>query len=169
RMDVTFVHRNRGLAPIPRTGAGAALNSLASYANQPAPRRAAGGTLTPALREHLRHKLPEYMVPSAFVLLEALPLTPNGKIDRNALPAPERARSESTTHEPPHNDVERQIIGVLRDLLGADEVGIDDNFFDVGANSLLMVQASVRLRTALGRNVPLVRMFQFPTARTLAS
>jgi acyl carrier protein len=78
-------------------------------------------------------------------------------------------RSESTTHEPPKNDVEREIVSVLKELLGTDEVGVDDNFFDVGANSLLMVQASVRLRTALGRHVPLVRMFQFPTARALAT
>ena len=168
-MDVTFSHQTKSHAPSRRNDAHGAYGPLAKYANQPAPRRASGGTLMPALREHLRHKLPEYMVPSAFVLLEALPLTPNGKIDRNALPAPDRARSESTTHEPPKNDLEREIISVLKELLGADEVGVDDNFFDVGANSLLMVQASVRLRTALGRNVPLVRMFQFPTARALAS
>jgi acyl carrier protein len=98
-----------------------------------------------------------------------LPLTPNGKIDRAALPAPEHAHSESRSVEPPKNDVEREIVGVLKELIGLDEVGVDDNFFDLGANSLLMVQASVRLRDRLGRPMPLVRMFQFPTARLLAA
>jgi hypothetical protein len=109
------------------------------------------------------------MVPSAFVRLEALPLTPNGKVDRAALPAPERAGSESRTHEPPRNDVERGIVNVFGELLAAEEVGVDDNFFDLGANSLILVQANLRLRALLGRSVPLVRMFQFPTARSLAS
>jgi acyl carrier protein len=109
------------------------------------------------------------MVPSAFVLMEALPLTPNGKVDRKALPAPERPRSESATHQPPNNDVERAIVSVLHELLGASDTGVDDNFFDLGANSLMMVQASVRLRSLLGRPVPLVRMFQHPTARALAA
>jgi acyl carrier protein len=109
------------------------------------------------------------MVPSAFVVLDALPLTPNGKIDRRALPEPERARSESRTQEPPKNDIERGVVRVLQELIGGGEVGVDDNFFDLGANSLMMVQASVRLRALLGQPVPLVRMFQHPTARQLAA
>jgi acyl carrier protein len=70
---------------------------------------------------------------------------------------------------PPTNDVERGIVTVLQELLAAEAVSVDDNFFDLGANSLIMVQANVRLRALLGRSVPLVRMFQFPTARSLAA
>jgi acyl-CoA synthetase (AMP-forming)/AMP-acid ligase II/2-polyprenyl-3-methyl-5-hydroxy-6-metoxy-1,4-benzoquinol methylase len=168
RMDIAFYRRGHA-APL-RANRGPATDAPhEAYANHPAPRVVSGGTLIPALRQHARQKLPDYMVPAAFVLLEALPLTPNGKIDRGALPAPDRTRSESATIEPPRNDVERDIVGVLEELLAADEVGVDDNFFDLGANSLLMVQASVRLRVLLGRSVPLVRMFQFPTARSLAA
>jgi natural product biosynthesis luciferase-like monooxygenase protein len=169
RMDVMFRHRAKAAPAVRRNESATVFDSLQAYANRPAKRSAPGGDLTAALREHARHKLPEYMVPSAYVLLEALPLTPNGKIDRAALPAPERVRTESASHTPPGNDIERHIVGVLKELISLDDVGIDDNFFDLGANSLLMVQVSVRLRTLLGRSVPLVRMFQFPTARSLAS
>jgi acyl carrier protein len=104
------------------------------------------------------------------VQLEKLPLTPNGKIDRGALPAPDRARHEgSANFQAPASDLERGIASVLGELLGLDEVGTEDNFFDLGANSLMMVQASVRLRVVLGRNVALVQMFQFPTIRSLAA
>jgi natural product biosynthesis luciferase-like monooxygenase protein len=167
-MDVTFRHRAAQAWPLlmPRRPAPPATGD---YTNRPARPGATGATLVPALREQLRRKLPEYMLPSAFVLLDALPLTPNGKIDRPALPAPEIRRAESVAQQPPKNDLERGIVAVLRELLGGAEVGVDDNFFDVGANSLMMVQASVRLRSLLGRPVPLVRMFQHPSARTLAA
>jgi hypothetical protein len=167
-MDVTFRHRTKRPVPPVRSSA-AASGPQGTHANAPAKPAAAGAALVPALREQARQKLPEYMVPSAFVLMDALPLMPNGKINRPALPAPERTPSGLTTHEPPTSDVERGIVGVLRELLGGGDVGVDDNFFDVGANSLMMVQASVRLRSLLRRPVPLVRMFQHPTARTLAA
>jgi natural product biosynthesis luciferase-like monooxygenase protein len=168
RLDVLFVRRDPSGQRRHVTRAHHALGPLNAYTNQPAQRTARGSALVPALRDHARKKLPEYMIPSAFVVLDALPLTPNGKIDRAALPAPERGRSDALLHQPPGNDLERQIVTVLKELIGVDEVGVDDNFFDLGANSLLMVQASVKLRTVLGRTVPLVRMFQYPTARSLA-
>jgi acyl carrier protein len=169
RIDIAFRRRGGTTAPARVWRDRVAAGTPGSYANRPVRHEAGGPAVIPALRHLLREKLPEYMVPSAFVLLEALPLTPNGKIDRAALPAPERPRSESATRQPPGNEVERGIVSILQDLLGAEEVGVDDNFFDLGANSLMMVQASVRLRALLGRAVPLVRMFQFPTARALAS
>jgi acyl carrier protein len=165
-MDVTLRHRTK-VRRLTRVPAAAGLGPTA-YANTPAQPEAGGAAVIPALREHVRRTLPEYMVPGAFVLMDALPLTPNGKVDRAALPAPERTRSESAAHQPPNNDVERAIVSVLHELLGASDIGVDDNFFDLGANSLMMVQASVRLRALLGRPVPLVRMFQHPTARALA-
>ena len=167
-MDVTFRHRTK-VRRLTRRLPAAASAHQAAYTNTPAEPEGGGAAVIPALRDHVRRTLPEYMVPSAFVVMDALPLTPNGKVDRKALPAPERPRSESTAHQPPNNDVERAIVGVLHELLGASDIGVDDNFFDLGANSLMMVQASVRLRSVLGRPVPLVRMFQHPTARALAA
>jgi natural product biosynthesis luciferase-like monooxygenase protein len=170
RMDVVL--RHRGLAQpewaAPREPA--LLGPLSSYANRPARKTSAGSALVPALRTHAREKLPEYMVPSAIVVLDALPLTPNGKIDRAALPAPDHVRQEtSARYEAPASDLEQKIAWVLQELLALNEVGVDDNFFDLGANSLMMVQASVRLRGAIGQNVSLVQLFQFPTVRSLAA
>jgi hypothetical protein len=171
RMDVTFRHRSKTAGMTENSVVSPATEGLRDpsfYANHPT-RRALTGQLVPSLRTRIKGKLPEYMMPSAFVVLDALPLTPNGKIDRGALPAPDRARHEaSTKYVPPASDVEHGIAGVLQELLGVDEVGRDDNFFDLGANSLMMVQASVRLRAVLGRNVALVQMFQFPSIRSLA-
>jgi natural product biosynthesis luciferase-like monooxygenase protein len=139
----------------------------AEYAKKPAPR--GGDALGPELRAHAREALPDFMVPSAFVVLDALPRTPNGKIDRKALPAPDRARSEATTEfVAPKSDDERAIASVLADMLSLDAVGLDHNFFDLGANSLMMVQASGRLRAALGKSVSLVDLFRFPTVRALS-
>jgi acyl carrier protein len=103
--------------------------------------------------------------------LDSLPLTANGKIDRAALPAPDRlaSREATTEYAVPEDDLQRTIVTVFEELLGAAGVGVDDNFFDLGCNSLMMVQASVRLRAALGYSVSLVQLFQFPTVRSLAS
>ncbi len=142
--------------------------SWTSYANQPA--RPADDALGPALRAHLRASLPDYMVPSAFVVLEAMPRTPNGKIDRAKLPAPDRQRTEAaSTYAAPKSDAERVIASVWQDMLNLEAVGVDHNFFDLGANSLMMVQASARLSGVLGKNVSLVDLFRFPTVRSLAT
>lgn len=110
------------------------------------------------------------MVPSAIILLDALPLTANGKIDRARLPAPGNPRQESAAqYVTPKGDLQRAIASIFADLLGASEIGIDDNFFDLGANSLMMVKASVRLREAIGRSVSIVRLFQFPSVRALST
>ncbi len=139
-----------------------------AYANVPAKR----GTesLGPVLRAHLRASLPEYMVPSAFVQLRELPRTPNGKIDRKALPAPDRTRNESSTaYAAPANEIEKAIATIWQDMLSLDGIGVDQNLFDLGANSLMMVQANGRIRTALSRSVSLVEMFRFPTVQALAA
>jgi acyl carrier protein len=152
----------------PRIGFASA--DLSSYANRPAFRAVTGANLVPALRQHLRSALPEYMIPSAFVPLEALPLTPNGKLDRQALPSPDGARQETATpFVPPATDVERKLAAIFRELLGMNEIGIDDNFFDLGANSLMMVRVVEKIRTDLGLKISLVRVFQFPTLSSLAA
>jgi acyl carrier protein len=141
-----------------------------TYANRPALRAASGANLVPALRQHLRDTLPEYMIPSMFVPLEALPLTPNGKLDRQALPSPDGARPETATpFNPPATEVERKLAGIFRELLGLNEIGVDDNFFDLGANSLMMVQVVEKIRAELGVKISLVRLFQFPTLASLAA
>lgn len=165
-MDVLLVRR-RGTADVRRVRPRRLLDCPASeLTNRPA---RVDTTLDFSLREHARRFLPEYMIPSAFVVLDALPLTPNGKIDRRALPAVGAERPRPRAIEPVRNDLERQIVDVFQALIGGHAMGADENFFDAGANSLLMVQASVRLRAALGREVPLVAMFQHPSPRALAA
>jgi amino acid adenylation domain-containing protein len=102
------------------------------------------------LRAFLKEKLPEYMAPSSFVLLEALPLSPNGKVDRKALPAPERPRAElSPSFEPPRSDLEKTLAGIWAEVLQLDQVGIRDNFFDLGGHSLALVRVMARVRDTL--------------------
>jgi amino acid adenylation domain-containing protein len=117
----------------------------------------------------LKERLPEYMVPSVFTTLPAMPLTPNGKVDRRALPEPDLARPElRSPYVAPRDELERTIAGIWRDLLGVDQVGVDDNFFELGGHSLLMAEVRVRLVAAVGRDVTLVELFQFPTVGALA-
>ena len=139
-----------------------------AYTNQPARRDTRA--IAPELRAHLRATLPDHMVPSAFVLLDALPRTPNGKIDRNALPAPDRARVEDAEVQvEAEGDLEITIATIWQDLLALDAVSVESNLFDIGANSLLMVRASSRLGAALGRKISLVELFGHPTVRSLAA
>jgi natural product biosynthesis luciferase-like monooxygenase protein len=162
--------RRRGAARL-RSSNGArpaAPKPWAHYARGPE-RRAAGAELVPDLRASLKQTLPSYMIPSAFVVLDALPLTTNGKVNRKALPAPDRERQEAATvYIAPASDLERVISEVWQQLLGLSQVSTRDNLFELGANSLLMVQANGRLKAALGRELSLVEMFRFPSISTLA-
>jgi acyl carrier protein len=167
RYDAIFVHRARAAG---RSVAGprVAAKAWGAYVHRAA--AAAGPDLAPELRGYLRDKLPDFMVPSAFVVLPSLPLTPNGKIDRKALPAPESSRQGTgQAFIPPSNEIEQKIAAVWQELLRLEQVGTNDNFFDLGANSLLMMQANGRLREALGRHISLVDMFQHPTVASLAA
>jgi acyl carrier protein len=168
--DVVVRHRTKGpAAVVVAPGAEEAPAPWKSYANEPA-HALSRGALQGELRAYLRGKLPEYMVPSAFVALDAFPLTPNGKVDRKALPAPDRPRMDrAVEYSAPQNDTEKTIAAIWQDLLSVEKVSVDENFFDLGANSLMMVQANGRLRTALGKSVPLVDLFRFPTVRKLAA
>jgi natural product biosynthesis luciferase-like monooxygenase protein len=121
-----------------------------------------------ALREFLKQKLPDYMVPALYVQLDKLPLTPNGKVDRKALPAPQAAASAPREFVAPTGDVEQTLAGIWKDILKADHLGADDNFFDFGGHSLQVVQVQNRLRETLGVDVPVLKLFQYPTIRSLA-
>jgi amino acid adenylation domain-containing protein/non-ribosomal peptide synthase protein (TIGR01720 family) len=126
-------------------------------------------TLTGDLRSLLKEKLPEYMIPSAFVVLKALPLTSNGKIDRHALPAPDEAALIEKTFVAPRTPVEEVIAAMWAQLLGVQRLSIDDNFFDLGGHSLLATQVISRLRTAFGVEIPLRQLFESATLAALAA
>jgi amino acid adenylation domain-containing protein len=122
------------------------------------------------LRRRLTERLPEYMSPSIFVILDDLPLTRNGKLDRRALPSPQGRRSaERGDYVAPGNEIERVIAGIWQEVLRGERFGVDDNFFDAGGHSLLMVQVHSRLREALGKDLPIVEMFKRPTIKALAA
>ncbi|HLF26567.1 MAG TPA: SDR family oxidoreductase, partial [Anaerolineae bacterium] len=122
------------------------------------------------LRAFLRAKLPEHMLPSAFVVLEAFPLTPNGKVDRKALPAPDETRpSSQEAYAPPRTELERTIAAVWQSVLQVEQVGLDDNFFDLGGHSMRMVQAHSQLQKLLERKLTMVELFKYPTVRALAA
>ena len=126
-------------------------------------------TLVPQLRGFLQERLPNYMVPAAFVRLDALPLTPNGKVDRQALPQPQPTRSVlEAPFVGPRTPVEEVIAGIWRQLLGLEQVGIHDNFFELGGHSLLATQVISRLRAAFQMELPLRRLFETPTIAELA-
>ena len=123
---------------------------------------------TPAtLREALSRRLPAYMLPAHFVLLEALPLTPNAKVDRKALRRPQGAAGR-VRHAAPSTATEALVANVWEELLGLPQVGRDDNFFHLGGHSLLAVRAMQRLRQLLGRELPLTLLFKAPTLAELA-
>ncbi len=121
------------------------------------------------LRSLLREKLPEYMLPSAFVKLDTLPLLPNGKVDRKALPAPERYRPElETAYQAPQTETERLIATVWQEKLQVEKVGIYDNFFDLGGHSLLVIQIHSKLREIFEQELSIVHLFKYPTINSLA-
>ncbi|MGC5284691.1 amino acid adenylation domain-containing protein [Micromonospora sp. DT231] len=124
-----------------------------------------------AVKVALKETLPEYMVPAAFVTLDALPLTPNGKLDRTALPAPVVTRAASVALVEPRDDTERLLAGIWSEVLGVATLGIDDDFFDLGGHSMLATQVVARIRKAEhgGRPVGVMDLFQQRTIRDLAT
>jgi amino acid adenylation domain-containing protein len=127
--------------------------------------------LSPAdLRVFLKQKLPDYMVPSVFVLLERLPLTPSGKLDRKALPPPELTRAQvSREYVAPRTPTEEVIAAVWAEVLRVKEVGVHDSFFELGGHSLLAIQMVARMEHALGAKVPLAALFQLNTVARIAA
>jgi thioesterase domain-containing protein len=124
------------------------------------------GVSVDEVREHARASLPEYMVPAAFVVLDALPLTPNGKLDRRALPEPGPAAAP--VDEEPRTELERAIATVWAEVLGVPAVGVRTSFFGLGGNSLLVVRAARLLESALGRSVRVMDLFEHVTVADLA-
>ncbi len=143
------------------------------------PPAAAGTAVTPEpaatpeiheLREHLRRSLPDYMVPAAFVFLPALPLTANGKVDRQALPRPGQHRPEERRrYVAPRSEVETVLATICGEALGVERLGVDDDFFELGGDSLMAVRAIFRIRKAVGVELPVRSFFDAPTVAGLAT
>jgi amino acid adenylation domain-containing protein len=130
---------------------------------------AEAGATVGELRRYLKERLPEYMVPSAFVALDALPLTPNGKIDRRRLPELDASRPElEEVYTAPRTELERSIAGVWQEVLKVERVGVHDNFFNLGGHSLLIMQVNSRTREVLQTDVSILDMFKYPTVSALA-
>jgi acyl-CoA synthetase (AMP-forming)/AMP-acid ligase II len=136
-------------------------------------RRAGCDVNIPALRQMLRERLPEYMVPSFFAFIERIPLTVNGKLDLNALPGPDQAEeTESATPRSPMTagtGLEQDISRIWRDVLQIPSVGLEENFFDVGGNSVNLVQIHERLQRSLEREFSITDLFAHSTVRALAA
>ena len=122
-----------------------------------------------ALKEFLRIELPEYMIPSVFVCLEAMPLTPNGKLDRSALPAPTPANILRGESRAPRTEVECQLIRILTGLLGMEEITLDDDFFMLGGHSLMGAQLLTKVREAFGVEITLMNLFESGTIAAMAA
>lgn len=154
-----------GMIGVPLGGAAAG----GPLTNQPL-RGKLARALGPRLRAVCQDRLPDYMVPSSFTVLPSLPLTPNGKVDARALPAPDEVRRSQPREAAATtlNALEADVLAVWLEVLGMDSAGVNENFFDLGGHSLLMVQVCSRLRERLHRDVPVMAMFQHPTVRSLA-
>lgn len=138
------------------------------YANTPALQKASN-YLVPELRSFLKAKLPDYMIPTTFVFLEAMPLTPNGKIDRRALPNPAQNRLElAPNYLAPRTPIESTIAEIWAEVLQLERVGVNDNFFEVGGHSLLAIRVLLGLQEAFGIELALKTLFQSPTVAALA-
>jgi amino acid adenylation domain-containing protein len=130
----------------------------------------AGNIKAGELRNHLKERVPEYMIPQSFVALEELPLTENGKVDRRALPAPESGGREGEAEfVAPRSAVEELVAGIWGNVLGVERVSIEDNFFELGGHSLLATQIISRVREVLGVGLALRTLFESPTVEGLAA
>lgn len=146
-----------------------AAQPLASYASQPL-NVAVMPSLVLQLRRQLADQLPDYMLPQRYILLSRLPMTPSGKLDRRALPQPSSARPVlEQEFVPPKGQAETQLAVIWAEVLELDQVGVNDNFFDLGGNSILSVTVGLQIKLRLELELAVVTLFQYPTIRTLAS
>jgi acyl carrier protein len=119
------------------------------------------------LSEYLSQKLPPWMMPSVYLPIADFPLTPHGKLDYARLPAP-MAGSARSGAVAGGTDLEQEVVGAWRAVLGADHVGLDDNFFDIGGNSLLLVSVHAKLQATLNKKIPVAELFAHTTVRALS-
>lgn len=124
-------------------------------------------TVIPSIREAIKKDLPDYMMPSVFIVLDSFPLTPNGKIDRNALPAPTVEMFTGGEYVAPRNDDEAKMAAIWQSILGLDKVGVQSDFFELGGHSLLATQCMSRIRDTFGVGLPVKALFNSPTIEDL--
>jgi acyl-coenzyme A synthetase/AMP-(fatty) acid ligase/acyl carrier protein len=128
------------------------------------------GPTTTELRSFLKERLPDYMVPAIFVVLDEFPLMPNGKVDRQALPEPETVRPDiEASYAAPRSQTEKMLADVWAEVLNVEQVGINDNFFDLGGHSLLMTQVHRKLQEIIGQDISMITLFQYPTIGSLSN
>jgi len=169
RFDVMLSGRTSGRKPIADRRAGLNMpdNDAAGVLTNVPFGQSREDRWTATLRTALQTRLPAHMIPSTFIVLDQMPLTPNGKVDRRALPAPDRRRPAlPQTFVTARTPVEQAIAAVWQELLGVAKVGVDDNFFDLGGHSLLLVQLHRRLTAELKAEVSVIDLFRYPTIRT---
>ncbi|MFO7586764.1 MAG: amino acid adenylation domain-containing protein [Gemmatimonadota bacterium] len=142
---------------------------LAYVALDPKGAEPASGSVWEELREHLRVRLPNYMLPSGWMRLDEIPLTASGKVDRRSLPAfrPEPSRADAKLVRP-HSEIERAVASIWEEALGIEGIGAQENFFDIGGHSLLALTVHDRLEEEFGEEFPVVEMFRYPTISALA-
>jgi amino acid adenylation domain-containing protein/non-ribosomal peptide synthase protein (TIGR01720 family) len=168
-VDVVFADSTHTAAAVPTDlyrSTSTGHTALSSWTNDPTTARGTG-TLISALREYLRGQLPEYMTPTALVVLDCLPLTPNGKLDRAGLPAPEFGSPEDG--QAPRTPQEQLLVELFAEVLGLTGVGVEDDFFDLGGHSLLATRLMARIRATLGVDLGLRDLFEAPTPTGLAT
>ncbi|ACL75339.1 non-ribosomal peptide synthetase [Ruminiclostridium cellulolyticum] len=125
--------------------------------------------ITSELKEFLKEKLPEYMVPTQIIILDALPLTANGKVDRKSLPQPtEILKEEKSEYIPPNSQLEKVLADSIKEVLQIDRIGVHDNFFDLGANSVDIIRLHNKLTGFINKKIPIVEMFKSPNVFALA-
>ncbi|MBE9070657.1 amino acid adenylation domain-containing protein, partial [Leptolyngbya cf. ectocarpi LEGE 11479] len=168
--DVVFVRNDVNIIPDSTliSPQASLLKPCRAYANQPYT-GSKPSQLIPQLREFLTEKLPDYMMPSAFVVLDELPLTPSGKVDRRALPAPDKSRPVMDVELlTPRTPTEEVLAGIWTDVLSLNEVGVLDNFFLLGGDSLQATQLISRIRDIFQIELSLHRLFESPTIAELS-
>ncbi|CCG98711.1 amino acid adenylation domain protein [Fibrella aestuarina BUZ 2] len=174
RLEVVFIPQHRADA-LPTPPAGLHLTNAAprDFVNEPhAPLPTISKEQLRTWRQEAAQALPDYMVPTDFVVLPRFPITPNGKIDRKALPAPADVRPEAapeSTNNQPTTPEEKLLAGVWSSVLGIETIGVDDNFFELGGHSMIAVQVMTRLERQTGKRLPLASLFEYPTIRALAT
>lgn len=127
-------------------------------------------TDTVGLRAYLRERLPDYMIPSYFVMLDSFPMTPNNKIDRKSLPMPEKtALGASTDMMQPSNDEQKTVADIWKEVLGRENVGLNENFFDLGGHSLLLAKVRSKIFKTMNIDLQIIDLFKYPTVNTLSA
>jgi amino acid adenylation domain-containing protein len=167
-MDARLIDRSQGtcmLGAVSPTSDGR--RSLSAYVNNPL-QHGYSQQLIPQVREFLKQRLPDYMIPSAWMLLKHLPVTSNGKLDRRALPDPQGRPQDVGEYIPPQSKEECIIAGIWAEVLRVDQVGVGDSFFELGGHSLLAMQVIARIRVAFSIDVPMRLLFEFPTIAQFA-